>query len=254
MIDRNKIEDIVREKLMAALSKKHSEAIVSHINPIENLATNSHNPGPTEIPLDFVNEEIVLARRNQKIIPITHKAVITPTAHDLAEQYGIQFLCTIPHTPASPILPFYGPQTIVIGADHGGYPLKEEIKKELKTWGYTVVDVGTNSSEAVDYPDFAYAVASAVASGQCKRGIMIDGAGIGSAMAANKVHGIRAAHCTNIFEVKNSREHNDANVLTLGAKVIGSGVAIEMVKVWLDTHFAGGRHQRRVEKIMQLEK
>lgn len=245
MVDRSKIEDMVREKLVAALAKIDQKT--TSTSAINNI------PSPTEIPLDFVNEEIVLSKRNQKIIPISHRAVITPAAHDTAEQYGIQFLCTIPNTPASPILPHYGPQTVVIGADHGGYQLKEEIKKELKAWGYTVVDVGTNSTEAVDYPDFAYAVAQAVASGQCKRGIMIDGAGIGSAMAANKVRGIRAAHCTNVFEIKNAREHNDANVLTLGAKVIGSGVAIEMVKIWMETHFAGGRHQRRVEKIMQLE-
>ncbi len=247
MIDRSKIEDMVREKLLAALSKKGSSTSVP-------MAASAPMPeqARSEPPLDFVNEETVLAHRNQKVILVRNHAIVTPAARDTADQYGIQIIVDMPAT-TTPILEQYDPQSIVIGSDHGGYSLKEEIKKELKSWGYTVVDVGTHSTEPVDYPDFAYAVASAVATGQCKRGIMIDGAGIGSAMAANKVHGIRAAHCTNIFEIKNSREHNDANVLTLGAKVIGSGVAIDMVKAWLETHFAGGRHQRRVDKIMQLE-
>ncbi len=245
MIDRTLIEDLVRERLLAALSpnKKSTPSIPSV----------SDKPVSQSKPLDFVNEQAILAHRGEKVIQLAHNAVVTPSARDMAEQLNIQLIpATSPQ--ASPVIEPHNPNAVVIGADHGGYPLKEEIKKELKNWGYTIVDVGTNSTETVDYPDFAYAVAAAVASGRCKRGIMIDGAGIGSAMAANKVNGVRAAHCTNIYEIKNSREHNDANVLTLGSKVIGSGVAIDMVKMWLETPFAGGRHQRRVEKIMQLEK
>ncbi|HON45972.1 MAG TPA: ribose 5-phosphate isomerase B [Planctomycetota bacterium] len=142
---------------------------------------------------------------------------------------------------------------MVIGADHGGYTLKEIIKKELKKMGHTVIDVGTHSTDSVDYPDYAYAVANCVASGQCKRGIMIDGVGIGSAMLANKIKGIRAANCHNIFEIKNSRAHNDANILTLGGRVLGDALAVEMVKVWLETSFEGGRHQKRIDKIMKWD-
>ncbi|WP_229759432.1 ribose 5-phosphate isomerase B [Candidatus Uabimicrobium amorphum] len=143
---------------------------------------------------------------------------------------------------------------MAIGCDHGGFPLKKVLISELHKWGYDVCDMGTHSTDSVDYPDFAHAVAEMVSQKNCIFGIVIDGAGIGSAMTANKVPGVRAAHCHNLFEVKNSKEHNNANVLSLGARVIGEGLAIEMVKTWLDTPFAGGRHQRRVDKIMATER
>lgn len=145
-------------------------------------------------------------------------------------------------------------KTIALGADHGGITLKESIKTFLEKEGYLVDDCGAFSTEAVDYPDFAFAVARKVSEGKVWRGIMIDGAGIGSCMAANKVPGVRAAMCYDHATALNSREHNDANVLTLGAGLIGPNLAIQIVQTWLQTEFAGGRHSRRVDKIMAIEK
>jgi RpiB/LacA/LacB family sugar-phosphate isomerase len=143
---------------------------------------------------------------------------------------------------------------IAIGADHGGYPLKESLKPFLQELGFSPIDCGTNSSESVDYPDFAVAVAEKVASGKAWRGIMIDGAGIGSCMAANKVQGVRAAMCYDYATASNSREHNNANILTLGAGLIGPNLAKQIVKTFLETEFGGGRHAGRVAKIMEIEK
>jgi ribose 5-phosphate isomerase B len=143
---------------------------------------------------------------------------------------------------------------VALGADHGGLDAKEALKGYLKTLGYSVTDVGTDSSDSVDYPDFAEKVARKVVSGECERGIMIDGAGIGSSMACNKIRGIRAAMCYDIKTAVNSREHNNANVLTLGGPLHTKDELCEMVKVWLETRFSGGRHWRRVNKIMALER
>lgn len=148
-----------------------------------------------------------------------------------------------------------GELLVAIGADHGGYELKEVLKRYLtEELGYRVKDVGTASSESCDYPDYAVRVAEAVAGGECFRGIMIDGAGIGSCMAANKVAGVLAGCCHDVATAVNSREHNNANVLTMGAGVVGRGLARQMVRIWLSTDFAGGRHERRVGKILDLEK
>ncbi|MCP4361581.1 MAG: ribose 5-phosphate isomerase B [Chloroflexi bacterium] len=146
--------------------------------------------------------------------------------------------------------------TVALGADHGGYALKEQIKLMLETadLGYTVIDCGTHSNESVDYPDYAYAAAQLVADGRAWRGIIIDGAGIGSCMTANKVPGVRAAMCYDQATVVNSREHNNANVLTLGAGLIGPNLARQIVNTWLTTEFGGGRHARRVNKIDAIGK
>lgn len=138
---------------------------------------------------------------------------------------------------------------VALGADHGGFDLKSSIAQQLRQLGHEVVDVGTSSREAVDYPLFAHAVAVEVASGRCDRGIMIDGAGIGSAMAANKVRGIRAALAYDLSSARNSREHNDANVLTLGAGLIGPRLAEQIVAAWLETACTEDRHLRRVAQI-----
>ncbi len=142
---------------------------------------------------------------------------------------------------------------VALGADHGGFEMKEKLKTYLMKAGYKVNDYGTNSTESVDYPDFAFAVAEAVSSGSAWRGILIDGAGIGSCMAANKVSGVRAAMCYDHATAVNSREHNDANVLTLGSGLIGEHLARQIVDTWLTTDFGGGRHARRVEKINAIE-
>jgi ribose 5-phosphate isomerase B len=143
---------------------------------------------------------------------------------------------------------------IAIGADHGGYPLKEKIGFKLREAGYEVVDCGTDSHEAVDYPDFAHAVAREVASEDCDYGIVVDGAGIGSAMVANKVPGVRAALCYDLSSARNSREHNHANVLTLGAGLIGEALAWQIVEEWLSVDWGEGRHARRVAKIDAIER
>ena len=138
---------------------------------------------------------------------------------------------------------------IAIGADHGGFEMKEELKRFLKELGYEVVDLGTHSSEPVDYPDFAHAVASAVARSACDLGIMVDGAGIGSCMVANKIRGIRAAMCYDEATARNSREHNGANVLTLGGKMISMAQMHDIVRVWLSAELTEERHRKRVAKI-----
>jgi len=143
---------------------------------------------------------------------------------------------------------------VSIGADHAGFELKEKIRKLLSDQGIEVADEGTHSAESVDYPDYARKVAEAVAGNGTQRGILVCGSGIGMAMAANKVHGIRAAHVTSEQEARLSREHNDANVLTLGARVLDEATALRIVQTFLNTKFEGGRHQRRVDKIAALER
>jgi len=143
---------------------------------------------------------------------------------------------------------------VALGSDHGGFEAKETLKIFLKSIGYHVSDVGTHSKDSVDYPDFALQVARKVAAGDCERGIMVDGAGIGSSMVCNKVKGIRAALCYDLKTVINSREHNNANVLTLGGPLHSAEELCEMARVWLETRFAGGRHWPRINKIMAVER
>ena len=141
---------------------------------------------------------------------------------------------------------------IYLGADHGGFPLKEELKKHLAGKQLLFEDLGTPSVDPVDYPDIALLVGMAVAQNEHSLGIIIDGAGVGSCMAANKVPGIRAACCNDLYTVRNSREHNHANILTLGSMVIGTGLMKQIVDLWLATDPAPGRHAARVAKIMQI--
>jgi len=161
---------------------------------------------------------------------------------------------TAPNPPAQPGTVAGGKKVVAIGADHGGFELKGILKTEISSLGFEVTDIGTNSKDAVDYPDFAHAVAQSVSTGKAWRGIMIDGAGIGSCIVANKVPGVRAGMAYDISSANNSREHNDTNVLTLGAGLIGANLAKQIVKVWLTTDFGGDRHQKRVDKIKSVEK
>lgn len=158
-----------------------------------------------------------------------------------------------PSAPPKPA-PLVSPRRVAIGSDHGGFELKQVlarvIREELR---WELVDVGTHSTDAVDYPDFAAAVAREVANGRVQFGVVIDSAGIGSTMAANKVAGVRCALCHDDTTVMNAREHNDANMLALGARIVNRGAATKMVRLFLTTAFAGGRHQRRVAKIMALD-
>jgi ribose 5-phosphate isomerase B len=143
---------------------------------------------------------------------------------------------------------------IAIGADHAGFELKQKIKQALEQKGIQVADQGTVSNDAVDYPDFARKVGEQVAQKQAEFGILVCGSGIGMAIAANKVPGVRAANVSSEYEAQMSREHNDANVLALGARILDEATALKIVDTWLQTQFAGGRHQRRVDKITEIER
>ena len=181
-------------------------------------------------------------------IPID--AIVTPSARDVAAARGVR-LIELPEEQCSALA---APEkTVAIGADHGGFALKEELKPLLESLGLAVRDVGVYDGKPADYPDIAVKVADLVAAGTASRGILIDGAGIGSSMAANKVQGIRAALCYDKASARNSREHNDSNVLTLGARLLTQTQAEEVLRTWIATPFAGGRHQARVQKIMDIE-
>ena len=179
---------------------------------------------------------------------IAEGARLTPLAADIVREQGIE-LVRRPSRRGS-----RESKSIAVGADHGGYPLKEELKTYLAELGQRVRDFGTNSTDAVDYPDFAHAVARAVADGECDLGIIIDGAGVGSCMTANKVPGVRAAACYSVRVAVNSREHNDANVLTLGSATITPAEMREIVSAWLSTELTEERHRKRVSKIEAVER
>jgi ribose 5-phosphate isomerase B len=143
---------------------------------------------------------------------------------------------------------------IAIGSDHAGYRLKEHFKEVLKADGHAVDDLGTHSEEPVDYPLICAAVARSVAGGQAERGIVLGGSGQGEQITANKVRGVRAALCNDLYTARMSREHNDANVLAIGGRIVGEGLADEILRLWLATPFEGGRHERRVEQIADVER
>lgn len=182
---------------------------------------------------------------------VSPQTIITPLARQRALERRIELVVA---EASGAVIVAHGREdkadkTVAIGADHGGYELKEKLKRTLAAAGYGLIDCGAHSDEAVDYPDYAYLVARLVSDGRAWRGVMIDGAGIGSCMAANKVPGVRAAMCYDQATAVNSREHNNANVLTLGAGLIGANLAGQILQTWLATEFAGGRHSRRVDKI-----
>ena len=212
---------------------------------------------------DIVNA----VKEGKKTLFADGNTVITPSAKDKAKELKLQFTDTKESpdqsrpvkaaessTAATTSSADVGSKLIVIGSDHGGFQTKEMLKKYLAEIGYRTLDIGTNSEEPCDYPDYAYAVARVVAKGEAWRGIMIDATGVASSIVCNKVPGVRAAACFNEFVAKSSREHNDANVLTLGAKVLGTELIKSIVKIWLETWFGGGRHKKRVDKISDVEK
>jgi ribose 5-phosphate isomerase B len=194
-------------------------------------------------------------------LEVAEDRIITPLARQVAMERNVR-LVTHPGGASTRATaePRPSPKTrsasrpVAIGADHGGYPLKEALKEFVEKLGHEVIDCGTNSTESVDYPDFALAVAELVAQGRAGHGILVDGAGIGSCMAANKVPGVRAAMCYDKSTALNSREHNDANVLTLGAGFLGENLAKQIVQTWLASPFGAGRHARRVDKIKAIER
>lgn len=189
-----------------------------------------------------ITEQELRSATEGDTLRIDEGAILTPLAADLVRERGLQLERVRRRSAALR-------KRIALGADHGGFEMKEEIKRVLGDLGHDFQDFGTHSTEAVDYPDYAHAVARAVARGVCDLGIVVDGAGIGSCMAANKVPGVRASNCYDAATARNSREHNGANVLTLGGKMISNERMREIVRAWLSTELTEDRHRRRVEKI-----
>jgi ribose 5-phosphate isomerase B len=194
--------------------------------------------------MDVITAEDVQAVPRGGELLASVDAIVTPWARELAATRGVRI--TQGASSAAPL-------ALAIGADHGGFALKEELKAVLNRLNVRFQDLGTFSAEPVDYPDVALAVARAVRAGDARLGILIDGAGLGSAMAANKVPGVRAAPCTDAAAARNAREHNDANVLTLGAKFVDGQRLREIVETFLSASCTEDRHARRVKKISQIE-
>jgi ribose 5-phosphate isomerase B len=195
-----------------------------------------------------ITEDDVRGLDRGAVLRIAEGARLTPLAADIVNDRGIEIVRRVSRSGSKEV------KRVAVGADHGGYPMKEELKLFLSELGHRVQDFGTNSESAVDYPDFAHAVARAVADGSADVGIMIDGAGVGSAMTANKVPGVRAAACYSVEVARNSREHNGANVLTLGSKTITSEQMRDIVRAWLRTELTEARHRKRVGKIEAIER
>ena len=183
-------------------------------------------------------------------LKVVKGTIFTPSARDTVRERGVRIV-EVAEGQLDPPAPA---KSIAIGADHGGFAMKETLKPIIAELGFTVVDAGVFEPTPADYPDIAKKVADLVAGKKTRFGIVVDGAGIGSCMAANKVQGIRAALCYDKASARNSREHNDANVLTLGGRLLTQPQAEDVVRVWLATPFGGGRHQARVDKIMAIEK
>ena len=195
-----------------------------------------------------ITEDDVRGLEAGAVLRIGEDARLTPLAADIVKERNIEIVKRVSRHASK------GTKLVAVGADHGGFRMKEEIKALLAELGHKVQDFGAYSEEAVDYPDFAHAVAQAVSNGTSDLGIVVDGAGVGSAMAANKVPGVRAAACYSVEVARNSREHNDANVLTLGSKTIDSKQMRDIVTTWLSTEISEERHRKRVAKIDAIQR
>ncbi|HWT01879.1 MAG TPA: ribose 5-phosphate isomerase B [Pyrinomonadaceae bacterium] len=195
-----------------------------------------------------ITEDDVRGLEDGSRLRIAEGARLTPLAADIVRERKIELVRRVSRKGSR------GAKLVAVGADHGGFKMKEELKGLLAELGHRVRDYGTDSEDAVDYPDFAHAVARAVADGHADVGVIIDGAGVGSCMTANKVPGVRAAACYSVAVAKNSREHNDANVLTLGSKAVTSAEMREIVTAWLSTEISEDRHRKRVAKITAIER
>jgi ribose 5-phosphate isomerase B len=258
---RDRVRALVRDVLNKALPANDGPA--KHGTPIDvsstpatgfvNIAPETRTSSEQDVARDesskmMITEDDVRGLEDGARLRIARRAHLTPLAADIVREKRIELVHRVVRR---------GPRDsklVAIGADHGGYKMKEELKNLLAELGHRAHDFGTDSEEAVDYPDFAHAVAQAVADKQADVGIIIDGAGVGSAMTANKVPGVRAAACYTVAVAQNSREHNDANVLTLGSKTISSAEMREIVKAWLATEMTEDRHRKRVAKIVAVER
>lgn len=246
---------MVREVLAKAIPEAPDEKGDARVAPVASRFINTapNESAPESVTRDessksIITEDDVRGMETGSVLRIAEGARLTPLAADIVSEKKIEIVRRTSRR---------GSQTtklVAVGADHGGFKMKEELKALLEELGHRVHDFGTNSEEAVDYPDFAHAVARAVAEGTSDVGIIIDGAGVGSAMTANKVPGVRAAACYSVTVARNSREHNGANVLTLGSKTINSTEMREIVSAWLGTELTEDRHRKRVAKIEAIER
>ena len=182
------------------------------------------------------------------VLRIATNSIVTPSARDLARERGVKLIEGDVPAESDPA------KIVALGADHGGFDMKELLKPVFEEFGLTIHDLGTFQAKPVDYPDIARAVAEMVHNGTAARGVILDGAGIGSAIVANKIPGVRAALCYDKASARNSREHNDSNVLTLGGRLLTPSVAADVLRLWLSTPFGGGRHAARIAKITEVEK
>jgi ribose 5-phosphate isomerase B len=245
---RDRVRALVKEVLSKTAVEPQPEQTKSRF--IDMLPQPSADSGVTkdESAKNVITEDDLRDLAPGSVLRIGENARLTPLAADLVKQNNIELVRRTPRRGSK------GIRLVAIGADHGGFKMKEELASLLRELGHAVHDFGTNSEEPVDYPDFAHAVARSVADKTSDVGIIIDGAGVGSAMTANKVPGVRAAACYSVAVAKNSREHNDANVLTLGSKTISSNEMREIVTAWLQTSINEDRHRKRVAKIEAVEK
>ena len=250
-------DDATRDRVRALVRDVLSKAAPAEFDPSTPAQPASATPvttpaGPAitrdESAKLVITEDDVRGLERGSVLRIAEAARLTPLAADIINERGIEVVRRISRGGSKQS------RTVAVGADHGGYPMKEELKSFLAELGHRVHDFGTNSENAVDYPDFAHAVARAVADRSVDVGIVIDGAGVGSAMTANKVPGVRAAACYSVEVARNSREHNGANVLTLGSKTISSAEMRDIVRAWLGTELTEDRHRKRVNKIDAVER
>src|ERR1041385_4938730 len=248
---RDRVRALVRDVLSKAMPAEADSTSPITTTPPGGLPRNS--PGSNSVTRDessklVITEDDVRGLERGAVLRIAENARLTPLAADIVNDRGIGIVRRASRTGLKKV------RTIAVGADHGGFPMKEELKSFLTELGHRVHDFGTNSESAVDYPDFAHAVARAVADGTADVGIVIDVAGVGSAITANKVPGVRAAACYSVEVARNSREHNGANVLTLGSKTISIEQMREIVRAWLTTDLTEDRHRKRVGKIEAIER
>ncbi len=249
--NRDRIRALVRDVLDKAASSDSPPAsqTSSHFIDVAPIRSGSEvQPTRDESSKKVITEDDVRDLPSGSVLRIAEGARLTPLAADIVSERMIELVRRAPRRGSQ------ASRMIAVGADHGGFKMKEDLKDFLIDLGHRVHDFGTNSEDAVDYPDFAHAVARAVSERSADLGIVIDGAGVGSAMTANKVPGVRAAACYSVEVASNSREHNDANVLSLGSKTINSAQMREIVGAWLATEIKEDRHRKRVSKIEAIER
>jgi len=244
---RDRVRALVREVLAKAAPEEPTQPSTRFVNTVSETNTQTAVTRD-ESAKSVITEDDVRGLEPGAVLRIGEDARLTPLAADIVNEKKIEIVRRASRRGSK------ASKLIAVGADHGGFRMKEELKGVLAELGHRVQDFGAYSEDAVDYPDFAHAVARAVADGNSDLGIMIDGAGVGSAMMANKVPGVRAAACYSVDVARNSREHNDANVLTLGSKTINSKQMREIVTAWLSTEITEDRHRKRVAKIDAIQR